>query len=378
MAVAPCASLHQAPGFHNGAEDEADSSPPVALPTNSSASPGGADLEVSIDANDQPLADMADPCSGPLDGWQSRWWARPLLPWLGVCDILSKKADADSSSSMPSTRSVREKLTDEEAAAGLKLIALVFAAIAGSRYLLCYGMGIACDMEYSLSLFLRQDMHMVCLDLVFLFLVGRLGAESPLPADSPCFIFMLFCGAVVPSLLGSLEPLQASVSIYTIACEWDVLNFLAYGIVVILVVGIVVAHLFYFCLRFDRAARARLAAEIVMVAVIFVAPRASEPAFHAHHWFLAWLLALFCRLPTSWSRATQAFLIGYYVNGIALWGRDPVLTCQTAFDLAWHARCPWFESCIDMWNMMNETESESGPTFRPPNWKTCDAGDYAH
>lgn len=30
----------------------------------------------------------------------------------------------------------------------------------------------------------------------------------------------------------------------------------------------------------------------------------------------------------SWSFALQAFILGIYLNGIAVWGRDDILTCE--------------------------------------------------
>ena len=49
-------------------------------------------------------------------------------------------------------------------------------------------------------------------------------------------------------------------------------------------------------------------------------------------WFLA---AALPRYAPWWSRATQAWFIGGYLNGIAVYGRDPVLACADVYFRAW-------------------------------------------
>lgn len=225
------------------------------------------------------------------------------------------------------------------------------------------------DQSYTLHLFLRQDFHKVVLDLMFLFVVGRIASPAPMPLDSRSFAIVVLASALVPSALDQFSFMRIHVSLYSMRCQWTAKTWLAALAIAALVLPIVGAHLWHFCFRTTRDERRRAGLEWATIFTIFVLPRAFEPSFHIHHWYMAWLLAQICCLPTVWSRGAQAFFIGCYINGVAMWGRDPVLACQAAYDLAFYQKCPFLVGCAQ--------DHGSHGVYVPPNPTTCEAGDYA-
>lgn len=119
--------------------------------------------------------------------------------------------------------------------------------------------------------------------------------------------------------------------------------------------------------------------EILICGILFVAPVAPSPYFHCHHWFAGWLLGMHCNFYDKWwSRAIMAYCWGMYINGIAVYGRDPVLTCEYAYYLSVDLRCPYIECYIE--GLANNDSNETNHTYvKPmiaPDWKNCSADSY--
>lgn len=192
------------------------------------------------------------------------------------------------------------------------------------------------------------------------------------------FITIVLVGSLLPSLVNELYFMKHSVSAFEVMCRWDALTWVAAALIVSFLGAVSVAHAAHFLVNTTREEQLRALAELLVVVGLFVAPRVLEPSFHMHHWYTAWLLALVCRLPVLWSRAAQALLIGAYINGIAVYGRDPVLACQAAFDLAYNEQCQFYIQCVVPPPPGSAPGTPGAPTtFTPPDWRTCDPGDYA-
>lgn len=294
--------------------------------------------------------DVVNLASQRLKGHQQHWWARGLLPELDARDGAS-----------------------DGALVALKLLLLTLCGIGVTRWIVCDLLALECDTEYSMLQFLAMDVHRVCLDLTFLFFVGRMGEGSPVPVDSPLFVLAFFCGTLLPSLLNELPFLRVSVSLYQIRCKWHVSTFIFVGIVLVLIVFLVAVHVRFFWKQLSQVAKLRFVFELLIVLSVFALPRwvVSHGSFHLHHWYTQWFLALFCHWPVWWSRSLQALLLGGYVNGVAVYGHDPVLACEAAYLSASSLRCPWFEMCV--WQRANHTEK---PHFQAPNTDLCQPGDY--
>lgn len=264
------------------------------------------------------------------------------------------------------------ELTNEVAWQGLQFFALLFSAMALTRLLVCDTFNLQCDEGYTLQLFFRQDFHKVVLEISFLFVIGRLAASSCLPVNSLAFAAVILVSALMPSWWNELSFMKHSLSMYQMACSWTAMTWVFAFLILGVIVTFGALHLFHFLSTSGRPEQIRAIAELVVILCIFVLPRAFESGFHMHHWYAMWLLALFCRNPTLWSRGVQAFLIGGYINGIAVYGRDPVLACQAAYDMSYSQQCNFLMMCT--WNTTSPAPIPG--VYTPPNWRTC-SGDYA-
>ena len=69
----------------------------------------------------------------------------------------------------------------------------------------------------------------------------------------------------------------------------------------------------------------------------------------------------------------MAFSWGAYVNGIAAFGRDPILSCAYSFYLATDNRC-YFMEC---YSVDDDDQGGGGgggyKPFVPPDWHNCSA-----
>jgi hypothetical protein len=123
--------------------------------------------------------------------------------------------------------------------------------------------------------------------------------------------------------------------------------------------------------------------------LFFVAPVVTSPFFHFHHWFAGWLLGMHCNVDVWWSRAAMAWCWGMYINGIAVYGRDPVLTCEYAYFLTVDLNCPYYVGVDDDCQLLGEEEDHSlyGATtalmqqllvgdLEPADWRNCSASGY--
>jgi hypothetical protein len=117
--------------------------------------------------------------------------------------------------------------------------------------------------------------------------------------------------------------------------------------------------------------------EILLCIFFFVAPLAPSPYFHLHHWYAGWLLGMHCNFDVWWSRAAMAYCWGMYINGIAVYGRDPVLTCEYAYFLAVDQHCPYINCYLEgIQTISNVTNHTVVKEMITPNWRNCSADSY--
>jgi hypothetical protein len=87
-------------------------------------------------------------------------------------------------------------------------------------------------------------------------------------------------------------------------------------------------------LHFQYAWRKRLVVqkcvEVIFCNTFLLFPLVTSSYFHLHHWFAGFLVGMHLNYDVWWSRAAMAWCWGCYINGIAVYGRDPVLTCAYA------------------------------------------------
>lgn len=127
--------------------------------------------------------------------------------------------------------------------------------------------------------------------------------------------------------------------------------------------------------------------EVLLFAFFFLFPVFPSPYFHFHHWFAGWLVGMHLNFDDWWSTAAMAWCHGLYINGIAVYGRSPILTCGYAYFLSWDQKCPFLECDSGMLStetglgsrLFGETQSfialmdnASGPA----DWRNCSDNRY--
>lgn len=81
--------------------------------------------------------------------------------------------------------------------------------------------------------------------------------------------------------------------------------------------------------------------ELMLILVVFLVPYMGNSFFHLHHWYYAWLFGMHANLDVWWSRLTMSLLWGVYVNGVAIFGRDPIMTCAVTLYQSQNQQCPY-------------------------------------
>ena len=227
-------------------------------------------------------------------------------------------------------------------------------------------MGWEIDENYTLRDFIQYDFHVVLLDLLFFFVVGRLYNTSCRGVDSlfPWGVFVTL-GAVFPSIANNFEFLRHSVSLYDIHCSWPAMLFIYAFFLLVMSITFIVALIRSHHRRVVLRSRMVEAMTLLCLFILPYAALASD-SFHLHHWFIMWWLGMQSNAPEWWSRSFQAFALGSYINGIAVYGRDPVLECKHAFYVSTNQQCA-FMQCYEG---ENETEYKE---FIGADWKLCNA-----
>ncbi|KAL3807715.1 hypothetical protein ACHAXA_005728 [Cyclostephanos tholiformis] len=233
-------------------------------------------------------------------------------------------------------------------------------------------MGWEIDENYTLRDFVRYDFHVVLLDLLFFFVVGRLHDASCRGIDCilPWGVFIAL-GAVYPSISNDFEFLRHSVSMYDINCGWPAILFVYAFFLLVLS--------FTFAVALARSHHRRMVlrsriVEVIALFCLFILPYATlaGDSLHLHHWFVMWWLGMQSNSPEFWARSFQAYAIGSYINGIAVYGRDPILECKHAFYVSTSQHCA-FMQCYES---KHETEGDNKTEYKEfitADWRLCNA-----
>ena len=219
------------------------------------------------------------------------------------------------------------------------------------------------DDNYTISDFFLFDFTAVLFDMLFYFVVGRcskVNIDKLFPWGS--FIVL---GCIYPSIANDFAFLRHSLSMYEMMCNWPWILFVYVATLLVLAVVLIGCLLRS---HYQRSVLLSRCIESVVLTCIFILPFASDNNFHLHHWFGMWWLGMQANAPEWWSRAFQAYCLGCYINGIAVYGRDPILGCKMAFYRSTNANCSYM-SCY-------EDTGENGTHYKPfigPDWRTCNA-----
>lgn len=130
------------------------------------------------------------------------------------------------------------------------------------------------------------------------------------------------------SVLATVDFTKYSISTYDIMCRWPWQLFLFMITVVLLVSTITALHIWK---AFKDGIFISRISEVLVTLVVFLLVNISDPWLHLHHWFTGWFIGQHANQKYWWSLVSSAIMWGAYVNGIASWGRDPLLGCKYAF-----------------------------------------------
>jgi len=223
-----------------------------------------------------------------------------------------------------------------------------------------------------LSNILLYNGNFIVTDLVLFFVVGRLYRQRGV--DHGAWIFWAFLANLYTSGGTSFAFLRHSVTLYEMHCTWPATLWIFLGFVMVIVIAVIFLHVRH------AVETQRLFSKLFEMALcvsVLLLPQLTSPYFHFHHWFAGWLVGMHCNYDVWWSRAAMAWCWGCYINGIAVYGRDPVLTCGYAFYVSNSLRCPYMECYWEGINTLdNETTQTEVEPMVPPDWRNCSADTY--
>jgi len=228
--------------------------------------------------------------------------------------------------------------------------------------------------NYTLQQFYTYESTMTVVDATVFFTVARLHRQRGV--DHVAFLIVLFAATFYASYVTTFSFLQHSFTLYEMHCRWPPALWIFVAILIPLIVTIILWHVRYavrtgvFVSKFM---------ELVLAVVLLVAPYATSPYLHLHHWYVGWLAGMHANFDVWWSRATLAWCWGLYINGIAVYGRDPVLTCGYTLFLSKAQGCPYLDCYMD--GLANPPKQIDNQThivheMKQPDWRNCSADAY--
>ena len=254
----------------------------------------------------------------------------------------------------------------------LKLLVLTFVSITVTFHYVRWVGYLEHDSRYTLQDFWHYEATLVVCDILVFFVVGRLYRQRGV--DHFDWLSMaLLCNLY--SSYSSLFPfLKHSATLYEMHCRWPWTLWAFLGIIIPVVVAVVFLHV-------RHAMRMKVVwlklLELALSITFFMLPYVSNPYYHLHHWYVGWLVGMHFNFDVWWSRAAMAWCFGAYVNGIAVWGRDPVLTCGYSLHLSMSQRCPYLKCYLDGINVpKNDTNHTHVEPMVTPDWRNCSASSY--
>ncbi|KAL3919277.1 MAG: hypothetical protein SGILL_003834, partial [Bacillariaceae sp.] len=215
------------------------------------------------------------------------------------------------------------------------------------------------------------DGELMVRDMVVFFLVGRMWRQQGV--DHLAFVGTALAANVYFEMQNFIPFLQHSVTLYQMHCIWPWTLWVFVLVLIPSIGALVAAHVI-------RAYRKRVLvmklAEITLCFFFFVAPLLPSNYFHLHHWYAGWLLGMHANFDVWWSRFAMAWCWGMYINGIAVYGRDPVLTCEYAYFLTIDNHCPYVNCYLEALEEMKkhpQNHTEHVVEMVPIDWMNCSA-----
>jgi len=213
----------------------------------------------------------------------------------------------------------------------------------------------------------RYESDLIVRDCFVFFVVGRLWEKRGI--DHIAWMGTALLANLYFESQNFVGFLQHSVTLFQMHCIWPWELWVFALVLVVAAGGLVAAHVLK-AWR-DRLVVAKLM-ELALCVLFFMAPMITSDYFHMHHWYAGWLMGMQFNYDVWWSRLAMAWCWGMYVNGIAVYGRDPVLTCEYAYFLTIDNRCPYISCYLEGLADVNNTDVKE---MVPVDWRNCSATD---
>lgn len=208
---------------------------------------------------------------------------------------------------------------------------------------------------------------------MFFFVIGRLWRQRGI--DHPAWMFVLIFSMFYSSFVTNFSIFQHAFTLYEMHCRWPWQLWVFVAMAVPVVLGVALAH-------FVKAWREKIVVqkciEIAFCLTFLLLPLVQSSFFHFHHWFAGLLVGMHFNFDVWWSRAAMAWCWGAYMNGIAVYGRDPVLTCAYAYFMSVTQRCPFVECYLEGLNSADHLDHNNHTVteMEHPDWRNCSADAY--
>jgi len=246
-----------------------------------------------------------------------------------------------------------------------KLIAFTFLAIFWLNWLVSHRENHRDD-DLSIGKIWKFEGGLIVRDVVVFFLVGRMWKMRGVDNFAWAGI-VLGCNAVLEAQ-HYVSWLRHSSTLWDIHCTWEWQTW-AYAVICCAAsIAVAAMHIIQACKERNIVMKTF---EISLSIVFFLVPVIPSPYFHFHHWFAGWLFGMHANFDRWWSRAAMAWCYGLYINGVAVYGRDPVLTCGYAYFLSWDQKCPYLECG----HVPLPSHGLLG-LDQPANWRNCSDDRY--
>jgi len=216
----------------------------------------------------------------------------------------------------------------------------------------------------------RYESDLIVRDCVVFFVVGRLWEKPGI--DNLAWMATAVMSNMYFESQNFVWFLQHSVTLFQMHCIWPWELWVFALVLIVAAGGLVAAHAL-------KAYRDKMVAskltEVGLCVLFFMVPMITSDYFHLHHWYAGWLMGMQFNYDVWWSRLAMAWCWGMYVNGIAVYGRDPVLTCEYAYFLTLDNRCPYISCYLEGMADVNNTSVKE---MVPVDWRNCTATDDYH
>ena len=209
-------------------------------------------------------------------------------------------------------------------------------------------------------------------DCIVFFVVGRMWKMPGV--DHLAFVGAIIAANVYYESQNYMFFLQHSLTLFEMHCKWPWQLWAFVAILIPTIGSLVFAHVV-------RAYRTRILVmkliEMALCIVFFMLPMLPSKYFHLHHWYAGFLLGMHCNMDIWWSRFAMAYCWGMYINGIAVYGRDPVLTCEYSYFLTLDQRCPYISCYLEaLQHPKNDTDHPPVQEMVAADWRDCSSTDY--